>query len=447
MRKLSICLVAVSLLAAAPPAPEPGPIATRIDALANLFTELAMFDGVVLLAKDGEVVFEKSYGQANYELGVPNRPESRFRVASLSKAITKVAIGKLWESGKLTPDTSLAKFVPEYAPAPKITLRQLLDHRAGVPHLNAQPWYEERSRHHNELEELLERIAGLPLDFEPGEKVSYSNGGYALLALVIERASGLSYGEFLRREVLDPLGLTSTGHERHGELVPMRSSGYLPGPIAGRRAPAQYVEPSIKIGGGSLYSTVRDWLKFDRALFTDTLLRRETWEALFTVKDGGVWMTGRAPGYYASHRRLLDEDWTLIAFANNYSVHPFDDFLPALLGKEPFRLPAHRTDLGLPSDRWAAFTGRYQWPEPWGTMIEIRVTDDGKPVYVELFRDQHVGLFPQSEKSFFQPLYNLTCSFERESSAGQVHLLCSAPWSDEPVRLVPGGRDASEPVE
>ena len=409
--------------------------ASRLDALASLYERLGIFNGTVLLARNGDIVFQKGYGMASYELGVANGPETRFRIASLSKPITRLAIGRLYEAGKLELDTALDRFVPEYPHASRITIRQLLDHRGGVPHLNGLDWYERESRNHIDLPQIVDRLSELPLDFEPGEDRSYSNGGYALLALVIERASSLAFGDYLRTEILEPLGMTATGHDRHDLLLEHRAAGYVPGPIAGQRVPAQYVEPSIKIGGGSLYSTVGDLLKLDVALFHDNVIRRSTWKQLFEPRDGEIWYTGRAPGFYSVWRRRLADAWTLIVLSNNYGVHPLDNYLSAILGDQPFELPDLRTDVQIDPARWRAFTGTYEWPAPYGTRIAIEMVADRFPTYVELFRDQRIGLVPQSDASFYLPLYDARCSFDTDAKVPR-HIECTAAWADQPIRIL-----------
>lgn len=414
--------------------------ARRLDQVAALYERLGIFNGVVALVHGDDVVLEKGYGMASYELAVPHTPSSVFRVASLSKPITALAIGVLIESSAaggepFDVDARLERWVPEYSHAAAVTLRQLLEHRSGVPHINSLDWYERQSRHHIDLAEIVSRLKPLPLDFEPGSERRYSNGAYALLALVVERASGMAYGDFLAAKVLGPLGMSSAGHDRHDLLLAGRANGYVPGAIAGTRAPAQYVEPSIKIGGGSLYATVGDFLAFGRALYQDNILPAAMWRELVPPRDGEVWKTGRAPGFYATFRKRLADDWTLVVLANNYAVHPIDEFLPAVLGEEPFELPRLETATKLPAGGWEDFSGTYQWPPRWGTTIEI-VVEGPHAIYVELFRDQRVGLFPQGEDGFYLPLYNMPCRFVRPKDEGPAtHIACSAEWSDEPIRI------------
>ena len=175
-------------------------------------------------------------------------------------------------------------------------------------------------------------------------------------------------------------------------------------------------------------------LRLGRSFFVDNILRVATWEALFEPRDGDLWFTGRAPGYYATFRRRLVDDWTLIVLSNNYGVHPIDEYLPALIGNEPFELPTYRTDVALDAQRWKAYEGTYTWPEPFSTRIAIEIADDRYATYIELFRDQRIGLVPQSDSSFYLPLYDALCSFDTEGGRTR-YFECTAPWAEEPMRI------------
>jgi CubicO group peptidase (beta-lactamase class C family) len=213
---------------------------TAVDAYLRPLIDLDLFQGAVLIARGDRIVLEKGYGFANVELGVRNTPAQVFRIASLSKPFTEVALGRLVEEKKLDLSDPLSRYIPGFPQGDSIKLEMLRAHRAGIANMNSIP-YDEEAAQPNALDSLVRRIAREPLSFAPGTKRRYSNGGYALLAYVIEKVTGRSYADYLERAVLGPLGLRDTRHESDQMLVRGRAFGYTVSPGGARRA-----------GGGAL---------------------------------------------------------------------------------------------------------------------------------------------------------------------------------------------------
>jgi beta-lactamase family protein len=201
-------------------------LAAAVDAYMEPLVRSHDFAGAVLVARGDRVLFERGYGLANAELGVPNSPTTVFRIASLTKTFTAAAIVMLAERGVIHYDDSIATYLPGYPNGSRITIRHLLLHAAGV----ANPPYEEIVTRRLTLPQLIDQFRDRPLLFAPGTESRYSNAGYVLLAAAIERASGMSYGEFIRRNITEPLGLVSTFPDPQEGLVLQRASGYVPGP-------------------------------------------------------------------------------------------------------------------------------------------------------------------------------------------------------------------------
>ena len=199
-RANAIVGVAVAILStAAQVAAQPEEHAAAVTGFVEQFVDLAMFDGTVLIEQAGEVVFERSFGYAHYELGVRHDVSTRFRIASVSKTLTDAAVAVLVQRGELSLDDPLSRYLPDFPSAETIRIGQLLDHTSGIPHSNNQPWGDGKTS--LTLDEIVERLAALPLDFEPGSDSSYSNGGYAVAAKVLEIVVGAPYGEVMRRTV------------------------------------------------------------------------------------------------------------------------------------------------------------------------------------------------------------------------------------------------------
>jgi CubicO group peptidase (beta-lactamase class C family) len=187
MVRFTVLLVAAcgAAPATSPPTAARG-LAAEVDAYLAPLAAIHVFQGAVLVARGDSIVLAKGYGLANLELGIPNTAARVFRIASLSKVFTQVALGKLVDDGKLALTDPLSHFLPGHAHGDRITLEMLRTHRAGIPNENSIPYDEEASAP-NTLARLVDKLMGRPLEFEPGARSGYSNGGYALLAAVIEK--------------------------------------------------------------------------------------------------------------------------------------------------------------------------------------------------------------------------------------------------------------------
>src|SRR4051812_49187547 len=243
----------------------------RMDAAAKVLAGGDRFMGSVLVARDHAVVFEKSYGSANLEWGIPNASDTKFRIGSLTKQFTAAAILLLEERGKLKVEDAIASFIPGAPESWKnITIHQLLNHTSGIPDFTNLPEHRVWQRSPETPEQIVRHFRDLPLEFGPGEKFKYSSSGYILLAFIVERVSGQSYEAFLRDNIFVPLGMKDSGYDSNTTLLPKRASGYQFG--AGGLANAPYVDMHLPYGAGALYSTTHDLLRWNTALFEGRLL-------------------------------------------------------------------------------------------------------------------------------------------------------------------------------
>lgn len=238
------------------------------------------FSGSVLVARDGKVLLSKGYGLANAELGVANTPQTKFRLGSITKQFTALAVLQLEEKGKLKTSDPVCQYVTDCPAAwQKITLHHLLTHTSGIPNFTSFPDYASLMRQPSPVTRTLERFRSRPLDFEPGSKFQYSNSGYVLLGYILEKAAGEDYAALLKQNVFDPLGMTATGYDDDASILPNRASGYSQ--RAGRRVNAAYIDMTIPHAAGALYSTVEDLYRWDLALAAGKLLSRASYAKLF----------------------------------------------------------------------------------------------------------------------------------------------------------------------
>ncbi|NJP06026.1 MAG: beta-lactamase family protein [Chloroflexaceae bacterium] len=284
-------------------------------------TNAQLFSGVLLVVDHGQVIVHKGYGLADSEQGSANTPQTRFRLASLTKAFTAMAILILQHQDKLNVQDPICTYLPD-CPAEwqAITIRHLLTHTSGIPNYTDFIEFETTEMLTTTTTELLSRFRDLPLAFAPGEMYSYDNSGYVLLGLIIERVSGQSYADFLQSAIFTPLGMTSTGYDQNvGAIQPGQAMGYT---SIGVKAP--FIDTSTLFAAGGLYSTAEDMLRWHQALKSEQLIPQALMQEMFTPLHMGY-------GYGWKMQRVADHlAATHSGYFNgfsNYIVHFKDDDL------------------------------------------------------------------------------------------------------------------------
>jgi len=251
--------------------------AAKIQELLSLAHKYRQFNGSVLVAENGKVVYKGAYGLANMEWDIPNTPDTKFRLGSITKQFTATVIMQLVEQGKIKLDAKLSDYLPEYRKdtGSKVTIHHLLTHTSGIPSYTSQPgFFENVSRNPYKVDEFVKKYASGDLEFEPGSKYTYNNSGYFLLGAIVERVTGKPYEQVLKENIFDPLGMKNTGYDHHNTILPKRASGYSKTPDSYTNA--AYLDMSIPYAAGSLYSTVEDLYLWDQALYTDKVLSAQS---------------------------------------------------------------------------------------------------------------------------------------------------------------------------
>ena len=257
--------------------------AQKIDALMKQYYDYGQFNGSVLVAEKGKIIYEKGFGMANMEWVIPNQPDTKFRIGSVTKQFTATLILQLVEEGKIKLDGKLTDYLTDYRKdtGDRVNIHQLLNHTSGIPsYTNRSDFFREYSRNPYGVAEFIKKFASGDLEFEPGSKFSYNNSGYSLLGAIIEKVTGKSYETVLTERIFKPLGMTNTGYDHHSVLLQKRASGYEK--TAAGYVNAAYLDMSIPYSAGSLYSTVEDLLKWDQSLYEDKLLSAESKKLMFT---------------------------------------------------------------------------------------------------------------------------------------------------------------------
>lgn len=261
---------------------------SQLDKLISTYAEYGKFNGTILVAKEGKVMYQKGLGLANMEWNVPNQPNTKFRIGSITKQFTALLIMQLVAEKRLDLHTPISTYLPDYPEknGDQITLHHLLTHTSGIPNSYSSPTPKINKPDlvipdNYAPKQLVSEFSSLPLEFTPGQKFSYCNAGYTLLGFIIETVTKKTYQQVLQDRIFTPLNMKNTGFEKHRAILKNRASGYFKS--WGDYYNANYVDMSSVYAAGALYSTVEDLYLWDQALYTEKLLPKKYRGLLFTA--------------------------------------------------------------------------------------------------------------------------------------------------------------------
>jgi CubicO group peptidase (beta-lactamase class C family) len=320
--------------------------AATIDGYISRLTDYGQFNGSLLVAEDGDVILKKGYGYANMDWEIPNTPDTKFRIGSLTKQFVAMLIMQLVEEGKIELQGKLSDYVPEYRKdtGQKITIHHLLTHTSGIPSFTNIPgfWSDSTQNSYNKNYMIKEFHSG-DLMFEPGTEYYYNNSGYFLLAIIIEHVTGKTFEENLHERILKPANMLNTGVDRNVNILKKKASGYF------KRLSGYINEPYFYmlnvLGAGDMYSTVEDLYLWDQALYDDELLSEKYKNIMFTpvLKNyaygwgiyylkytdssdslGVVAHSGSINGFNAQIFRLIEDEHLIVILNNTGQVNLWD---------------------------------------------------------------------------------------------------------------------------
>lgn len=278
-------------------------LSEKLDAIAGEVFAKDGPGGAVIVVQDGKTLLRKGYGMADLELGVPVKPEMVFRIGSMGKQFTAVAILQLVKEGKVKCDDPLSKYVPDFPGAEAITVEQMLTHTSGIRSYNDVPSALIGIREDKTPMQLVDGIRNEKPAFAPGESWMYSNSGYLFLGIIIEKASGMKYADYMQTKLFTPLGLKNTFVEDESQIVAGRVKGYAIGPDNVLRN-AGYMNMTFPYAAGSIETNVDDLARWNELLVAGKVIDKELVDRAWTesrTKDGKP--TGYGYGWYVS-----DED-------------------------------------------------------------------------------------------------------------------------------------------
>ncbi len=406
----------------------------RLDQQARAYAALQRFNGAVLVARSGKPLLAKGYGMANFEWSIPAAPDTKFRLGSLTKQFTAMAVLLLEQDGKLSVNDPVSRHWPD---APEswrgITIHQLLTHTSGIFNYTALPGYILSMRQAKSPEAILRDVAGRLLEFEPGAQMKYSNSGYVLLGLILERAAGMPYGRLVRERIFQPLGMDDSGYDSDTALIPRRAAGYER--RGGELVNAQFLDMSLPHAAGALYSTCLDLLKWDAALRERRLLTEENYRRYFTPeknnyaygwivqeRGGLVWQShaGGINGFATMIIRVPSKELLVVALDNvtpSQAGRLAQDLAALALGEE-VAVPQPRREVAVPSQVLERYVGQYELRPG----FVLTVTLEGGQLVTQATGQPKIPVFAESERRFFPKVIDATIEFEMDAE-GRVTAL------------------------
>jgi CubicO group peptidase (beta-lactamase class C family) len=407
-------------------------LAPKAEEIINAYVKQKKFNGSVLVAKGGKVVLNKGYGMASFELDVPNTPQTKFRLGSITKQFTAMAIAQLQERGLLNVEDPITKYLPDYPKetGDKVTVYHLLTHSSGIPSITNGADYRQIKMNRFSGEKLVAWLKGKPLEFAPGENYKYNNSGYILLGYIIEKISGKPYEQFVQENIFTPLGMKDTGFDRYHTVIKNRAAGYT---VKGKELEnSEYIDMTVPGGAGAMYSTVEDLYAWDRALYTEKLVKKATLEKVFTpYKSNYAWgwfvneqfnrkrvnHGGGIEGFNTIIVRFINDDVCIIALSNTVpaTLGQMSERLAALLFGEKYELPqeevpqAARKEIKVDPKIFDAYVGEYQL----APNFTMTVTKEGDQLMVLPTGQSKSQIFPESETKFFSKVVNAQIVFNK----------------------------------
>lgn len=295
----------------------------------NCVLKKQQFSGSLLIAKEAETIFNKSFGMANYELDVANSSKTKYRIGSITKLFTATAIMQLVERQQLDLEATVSQYINDYPNGEQINIFHLLSHTSEIANLTELPDFLEWVKNYSAVLETIDLFKYQPLDFVPGEGYKYSNSGYILLSYILELITGQSYEEYLKENIFSPLEMASSGFDKPEKIIQYRASGYNFQDSQLINAPP--IHMSNPYGAASLYSTTEDLLLFGQAFHTTKFLKQTSIERMYQAglgEHGLGWMIkqeknqrvvhhgGGIHGFSANFLKYTDSMLTIIILSN-----------------------------------------------------------------------------------------------------------------------------------
>jgi CubicO group peptidase (beta-lactamase class C family) len=421
--------------------------AKRFDSICEVYSKKNQFSGSVLISKKGKVLLNKGYGMANYGYNIANTPVTKFKLASVSKQFTAMAILILEEKGKLSTNDKLSKYIPGYPNGDKITIHNLLTHTSGIQNVTGLPKFDSIKTLKHSHEQIIACFKDLPLEFEPGTKMNYSNSGYILLSYIIEKVSGKTYAQFMKESIFYPLNMKSSGVYDNAEVLKNAAQGYSESDEGYLNAP--YIDMSIPSGAGALYSTVEDMFLWDQSFYTEKLVKKSTLQKMLTpFKDNYAYglkiesfaghklitHSGGIEGFATITNRFPEDELYIVILKNvdNQQLFPAHRIARAIMLDQNYELPVERKAASINTGIYKTLIGEYEL-QP-GFVFNI-TTESGK-LFAQATNQPKIEIYPESEYKYFVKVVNAQFEFNKDEKGNITSLTLFQGGATMPAKKI-----------
>ena len=442
-RRLAIALIVTT--ACLPQDKPQSETVARMEQIVQSYIPTKQFMGSVLVAQNGKILLDKGYGFANLEWEVPNTPTTKFRLGSITKQFTAASILLLEERGKLKVEDPVKKYMPD-APAAwdKITIFHVLTHTSGIPSFTSFPDYATKQAQAMTPQQLVDWFKDKPLEFEPGTKWNYSNSGYVLLGYLIEKISGQTYADFVQQNIFTPLGMKDSGYDSNSALIAHRASGYTPGKNGIENT--GFINMSIPLSAGALYSTTEDLLRWEEGLFGGKVLKPESLAKMITpfknayafglgvrtqlghkiiTHNGGIDGFNTCLAYYPDDKLVV----AVLANLNGPFAGQIADKLGQVAHGENAVLASERKEIAMSPAILGEYVGTYEFDlDPPST---ISITLEGDHLMAQDTNERKNPLFAESETRFFFKIVDAQVEFVKNDKGVVTAMILHQNGSDQ----------------
>ena len=398
------------------------------------------FHGSVLVAKGGQILLNKGYGFADFQQNTENKSQTKFAIGSITKQFTAMAIMQLSEKGLLDVEDKVSKYIPDLPVGDQLTIHNLLTHTSGLANVTDLVEFYSLNPDNKDPMVVVDLIKDMSLEFNPGEKYNYSNTNYLLLGMIVEKLSGLSYEDYLQKNIFTPLNMKDTGicygknNQTHDATA---YDGYLEVfPVDDELLLKQ------AYGAGNMYSTVEDLYRWDQALKTEKLVKKETLDKIFTgyatIPGAGsygygwiisdtvigreIWHNGATFGFTSNIARFTDEDFTVIILTNNrlYNTVDLSNTLASIAFQMDYEMPEVIKEIEIEdSTIYDKYVGEYELMPS----FVIKISKENDKIYAQVTGQDKYEIFPASEKEYFYKVVDAQITFVEDENGEIVSLI------------------------
>jgi len=421
----------------------------KLDAYFKAAQKADIFNGSVLVTKDGLVLLQKGYGYKNVEARQDNDVNTIFQIGSVTKQFTAAVILKMVEQGKLNLQEKLSKYYPDFKDGDKITIEHLLTHRSGIWSYTDDETFMRGPVYSPKTEkELMAMFMSKPLEFEPGNKFNYSNSGYVVLGYIIQKVSGKPYEQMVRQLIFEPLQMTHSGFDFANLKTTNKAIGYAG--ITGVSAqPSLMVDSTVSYAAGSMYTTVNDLLAWDKSLQTEKILSKSSLTNAFTPRLSNygfglvvdtvygyrrISHNGGIPGFLSANSTVPEMGISIIMLSNadNSKIGDLENDVQKILFDKPYTLPESKKEVAVDEENLKQYEGEYELAPHFIITVslvngKLKAQATGQPQF---------DLFAKSNNVFFLKVVEAEIEFMKDANGAVEKLILHQGGQDIPGKKV-----------